>query len=361
MKLTRAAIFHITYQGLLLIILPFYFYYTPPKISMILAAVILFALTEISLTAGYHRLWSHRTYQPNKVVEAILLFLSTMTMQSSVLDWANNHRYHHRFTDKEGDPHSIKKGFWYAHIFWLFEDPKPIDESMVHDLMQNKLLRFQQKYYFPLAIGTNLIATLFVGWLLKDFLGAFILSWWTRMFFTHHITFFVNSWAHTWGTRTFSKEETAVNNFILALVTFGEGYHNYHHVFSSDYRNGARWYHFDPTKWLVWTLNKAGLANNLKRVSFYTARKRIILEDKKLLLEKIHSSTLSKRESLEQPVHQVSEGLLEKISQLNARLQQYRQDKTNSQMLREEIRALRKSIRNEWKSWLQLSQTIMSL
>ena len=116
MKFTLAGGFHLVYQVLLIICLPFYFYYAPPKANMIIATIILFVITEMALTAGYHRFYSHRTYKPNKVVEAIMLFFGTMTVQSSVLDWANNHSLHHRFTDKERDPHSIKKGFWYAHI-----------------------------------------------------------------------------------------------------------------------------------------------------------------------------------------------------------------------------------------------------
>jgi len=267
---------------------------------------------------------------------------------------------HHRFTDKEQDPHSIKKGFWYAHILWLFDKTKPIDENVVPDLLQNRLLLFQHKYYVILSIVTNVATFVFVGWLLNDFIGAFFLAWWARLFVLHHVTWFINSLAHTWGSRTFSREQTAVDNYLVALLTFGEGYHNYHHVFSSDYRNGTKWYHFDPSKWLVWTLSKLGLAMNLKKISVYTAKKRMILEDKNILLEKIRQSMIDGKEAWHQKVHEISESLSLKINHINSLLQEYKREKSERRkVLRAQIKILKKSIHAEWRDWLRLSRGIM--
>jgi stearoyl-CoA desaturase (delta-9 desaturase) len=361
-KLTASGLFIIVYQVLLVVCLPFYFYYWPPRLSMVLASLVLFFFAGISITSGYHRFYSHRAYDLNKPVEAVLLFFGTMAMQGSVLTWANNHRLHHRFTDKEQDPHSIKKGFWYAHMLWLFDENKPIDKNVVHDLLQNKLVLFQHKYYYFLSFATNILTFVFIGLLLNDFIGAFFISWWTRLFFLHHATWFINSLAHTWGAKTFSKEQTAVDNYLIALLTFGEGYHNYHHVFSSDYRNGTKWYHFDPSKWLVWTLNRVGLAKNLKKISVYTAKKRMILEDKNILLGKIRQSAIEGKEALSQKVHQLSDDLLLKINRIHGVIQDYRQKRAEERLkLRLEIKHLRKSISEEWRSWLKLSKMVMHL
>ncbi len=353
--------FIITYQVLLLLALPFYFYYTPPKAGMIVASVILLGLAEIGITAGYHRFYSHRTYGLSKIAEIPLLLFGTLAMQGSVFNWASNHRAHHRFTDTEKDPHSIKKGFWYAHMLWLFDKDVPIDKNAIHDLRQNKLLVWQHKHYTAATIGINMISFLFVGWLLKDFIGAFVLSWWTRLFVSHHFTWFINSLAHCWGAKTYSKEQTAVDNFLLALVTFGEGYHNYHHVFSSDYRNGVRWYHFDPSKWLVWTASKIRLAQNLKKISPYTAKRRLVEEDKRILLNKIKHGMIEKKEELEKKVIQISERLLARLSHINQLLQQYKEQREKRKILRAEIKQLKRSIRHDWREWLRLSDGIMSI
>jgi stearoyl-CoA desaturase (delta-9 desaturase) len=167
--------------------------------------------------------------------------------------------------------------------------------------------------------------------------------------------------AHTWGSRTFSREQTAVDNYLIALATFGEGYHNYHHVFSSDYRNGVRWYHFDPSKWLVWTLSKVGLAYNLKKISPYTAKKRMILEDRNILLERIRQGMIDRKEALHQKVHEISESLSLKINRINSLLQEYkRENSERKEALRGEIKVLKRNIRAEWRAWLRLSRGIMS-
>jgi stearoyl-CoA desaturase (delta-9 desaturase) len=360
-KFTGRGVFLIVYQVLLVLLLPFYFYYAPPKANMIVASIALFFLTGIGITAGYHRCYSHRAYALGKPAEAVLLFFGTMATQGSVLEWSNNHRIHHRYTDKEQDPHSIKKGFWYAHILWLFDEPRVIDKSVIPDLLKNRLLLFQHKYFVILSIIANFVSFVFVGWLLNDFVGAFFLAWWTRLFVLHHVTWFINSLAHTWGSRTFSREQTAVDNYLIALATFGEGYHNYHHVFSSDYRNGVRWYHFDPSKWLVWTLSKVGLAYNLKKISPYTAKKRMILEDRNILLERIRQGMIDRKEALHQKVHEISESLSLKINRINSLLQEYkRENSERKEALRGEIKVLKRNIRAEWRAWLRLSRGIMS-
>lgn len=361
------AIFLIVYQVILLLILPFYFYYTPPSGSMALASFILLYLTGLSITAGYHRFYAHRSYRTNSVMEVILLFFGAMSIQGSALRWAFDHRLHHAHVDTDKDPYSIKKGFWYAHFLWLLEKPATIDPKIVPDLMKNKFVQFQHRYAEILMLVTNVMAAVFVGWLLDDYIGGIILAGWTRIFALHHFTWFINSLAHTWGDRPFCQEQSAVNNFIISLLTFGEGYHNYHHTFANDYRNGVRWYHFDPTKWLIWTLSKIGFAEGLKRVDSLTINKRMVLERRHLLLQKLCDLWYVKKDELEQKVSEVSDRIVAKIADINQLREQYRvlrkecKEPKLLKEIREEIAQVRQSLKQDWAIWIKLSRNILSL
>ncbi len=360
-------LFIISYQVALFVALPFYFYYYSPSASMFLVTILLFGATGVSITAGYHRLYSHRTYKVNKVVEAILLFFGTLAGQGSALRWGFDHRLHHSYVDTDRDPYSINKGFWYAHILWLFEKPAPIEDKVVSDLTANKLVMFQHKHYVSLFILGNLSLSLLVGFFLGDYVGAFILAWWARLFLLHHSTWFINSLAHYWGARTYCKELSAVDNYMISLLTFGEGYHNYHHTFATDYRNGIRWYHFDPTKWLIWSLSKLGLASNLKEIHIYKVRKCIIKKDKDLLLNWIGDISYIKTEILERKIQKKAEEVLKKISEVHHLLETYevsKKDKVQKSIrkeLRREIKKMKKDFSQGWRDWLQLTRNIMEL
>ncbi|MDB6080903.1 MAG: putative fatty-acid desaturase, partial [Chlamydiia bacterium] len=265
----KTGIFIITYHILLVIAWFFYFSLCTSSLGVIISSIVLFFLTGLSITGGYHRYYSHSTYKTNYAVEAVLLFFGSMAAQASALRWSFEHRLHHAYVDTDNDPYSVKRGFWYAHILWLFKKPAPIDKKVVPDLFKNPLVMFQHNHYLACMLTSNVIAFVTVGYFFNDWLGAFVLAWWTRLFCLHHSTWFINSLAHYWGAQSFNREQTAVDNYIISFLTFGEGYHNYHHTFANDYRNGIRWYHFDPTKWLIWGLHAVGLAHSLKRVNNY--------------------------------------------------------------------------------------------
>ena len=358
-------LFLIVYQICLLIALPFFFYYSPPGWKMILASVILLYLTGLSITMGYHRFYAHRSFRTNSIVEGVLLFFASMAGQGSALRWANDHRLHHAHVDTDLDPHSIKKGFWYAHFLWILEKPKPINHKVVSDLMKNRLVQFQDRYAMTLMVFTNVLVFLFVGWLLNDYVGAFFLACWTRLFALHHFTWFINSLAHTWGDKPFCQEQTAVNNYIIALLTFGEGYHNFHHTFANDYRNGIRWYHFDPTKWLIWTMNKLGLASGLKRMDAYTIKKRIVLEHKEILLDRLCKLWYVKKDELEKTVLDLSERLVNKIAEANQLKEYYRcacrEGKESKRQIKQQLTELKSSLKKDWRLWVQLSRNILRL
>jgi len=363
-----ASAFLIGYHIVLLAALPLYFYLGGrPSWGMVTFTLLLFFASGISITGGYHRYYSHRSFRTNKFIEAIILFFGTLTAQGSALRWSFDHRIHHAFVDTDKDPYSIKKGFWYAHFLWILEKPKPIEKKVVPDLVKNPLVMFQEKHYPPLMFGSNLILFLFAGWLFNDFFGAFVITLLLRLFFLHHFTWFINSLAHTWGDRPFCEEQSAVNNFIISLVTFGEGYHNYHHTYANDYRNGVRWYHFDPTKWIIWLLNKLRLAKDLKRMDTYTIKRRMVLERKDLLLNQIKNLWHVKREDIEKSVHEVAERMLAQFSEFKKLVEAYRiakKDQTKRDLiekLQSDIKKLKKKINADWKHWQKLSSAILHL
>jgi len=223
----------------------------------------------LSITAGYHRLWAHRTYQAHWSVRVLLMLFGTMQLENSILIWASQHRDHHRFVDDlDRDPYSAKRGFWFSHIGWMlrnYPSGEP-DFSNAKDLQRDKIVMFQHRYYVPLVLLMNIGVPVFLGWLVGDLWGVFLLVSVARLVLNHHFTFFINSLAHIWGRQPYTDENTARDNPLLAVLTYGEGYHNFHHIFQNDYRNGVKWWQWDPTKWVIAALSGVGLASNLKRV-----------------------------------------------------------------------------------------------
>ncbi|MFW5453454.1 acyl-CoA desaturase [Thioalkalivibrio sulfidiphilus] len=227
-------------------------------------------LGSMSITAGYHRLWAHRSYEAHPVIRVALALWGAMTLQNSILIWASGHRTHHRHVDdNERDPYSAGRGFWFSHIGWMLHDHPSgqADFSNAPDLLRDPIVMWQHRYYLPIALGMNLIPPVLLGLVFGNVLEMLLLAGFLRLVLAHHFTFFINSLAHVWGKRPYTEENSARDNGFLALLTFGEGYHNYHHLFQYDYRNGIRWWQFDPTKWLIATLGWLGLASNLKRAS----------------------------------------------------------------------------------------------
>jgi len=223
----------------------------------------------MSITAGYHRLWSHRAYNAHWSVRLLLMLFGTMALQNSILVWSSNHRVHHQHVDdNELDPYSAKRGFWFSHIGWMLRNypSSRTDLANVRDLNSDPLVVFQHRFYVPLAIAINFGFVLLAGWVSGDLWGVFWLAGIARLVFSHHVTWFINSLAHWWGTQPYTDKNTARDNPILAFMTYGEGYHNFHHLYANDYRNAVRWWQWDPTKWLIAGLERVGLASNLRRM-----------------------------------------------------------------------------------------------
>jgi stearoyl-CoA desaturase (Delta-9 desaturase) len=246
---------------------PIYLYFYGITWSIVGLALAYTALTLMSITAGYHRFLSHRSYEASPLVKLGFLLFGAGAFQGSALQWSADHRRHHRFVDTERDPHNIRQGFLWAHIGWLFyeEDPEVV-RNYPPDLLNDKLVMWQHRYYVPIAIVMCFGVPLAAGFAIGSPFGGLLFGGLLRVVFGNHSTFFINSYAHTFGTRPYSEVQTARDSVLLAFMAFGEGYHNYHHQFASDYRNGIRWYQWDPTKWLIRSLSFLGLTTRLKRI-----------------------------------------------------------------------------------------------
>ncbi len=234
--------------------------------GQIALAVFFYFLTGMSITGGYHRLFSHRTYKANNLVKFIYLIFGAATFQNSALKWCSDHRIHHNHVDGDKDPYNINKGFWYAHIGWIFYQEKVVDPKYPKDLLNDKLVMWQHRNYLWLCVAMGFILPTVIGHFMGSALGGFALAGVGRVVFVHHCTFFINSLCHIVGTRPYTDSNTARDSAVMAVLSYGEGYHNYHHYFPTDYRNGIRWFHFDPTKWMIRSLAFIGMTNELKRV-----------------------------------------------------------------------------------------------
>ncbi|MCA1780552.1 MAG: acyl-CoA desaturase [Xanthomonadaceae bacterium] len=211
-------------------VIPLWGYFQGYSTAAWVVALVLLMLNGMSITTGYHRLWSHQTFKARWPVRLLLAIFGGMALQNSIYIWAARHRVHHRHVDDvERDPHSIKTGFWHAHIGWMLRSwpTSEVDFSQVPDLERDPIVMWQHKHY--------------------------------------------------------CEENSAVDNGLIALLTWGEGYHNYHHAFQADYRNGIRWWQYDPSKWLINTLAWTGLAYQRKKTqAFRIQRARLNVEFNRL-------------------------------------------------------------------------------
>ena len=229
--------------------------------------LISWVITGLAITVGYHRLFSHRSFTAHPILDWIMVIFGAAALENSALKWCSDHRRHHKHLDTEKDPYSITEGFFHAHIGWILQNkPAPIEK--VKDLEENPALSFQDKHYYSLFIIFGLLLPVLLGFSWGRPLGAFFWGVLLRITLVHHFTYFINSFCHYIGNKPYDSASTSRDAWYMALLTFGEGFHNYHHKFQWDYRNGIRWFHFDPSKWSIWCLSKIGLARELKKATY---------------------------------------------------------------------------------------------
>jgi stearoyl-CoA desaturase (delta-9 desaturase) len=242
-----------------------YTYFNGFALWMPLLALGMYALVGISICAGYHRFFSHKSYEASRPVQIFYAIFGAMAAQNSILWWSSSHRNHHQYVDRDWDPYNIKRGFWWAHILWVFyRHPSPDAEANAPDLLRNPVVRWQNRWYkVILVVGGFGLPTL-IGAMFGDPIAGLLWGGFLRLAVIHHTTFFVNSLAHYIGKPSYNAEVSARDNWAVALLTLGEGYHSFHHRFPADFRNGIRWYHWDPAKWWIAALRGVGLASDLR-------------------------------------------------------------------------------------------------
>ena len=219
----------------------------------------------MGITFGYHRLFAHKSFKAHPFIQFIAMLCGSAALQNNILRWCSDHRTHHKKLDTKDDPYSIKEGFFHAHIGWIIEE-KPEIIKGVSDLEKNSIIRFQYKYYWPIAIGLSFVLPFFIGYYYGRPLGSLLWGGFLRITLVHHFTFFINSLCHYVGKRPFEANISARDSWWIAYLTFGEGFHNFHHKFQWDYRNGIRWYDFDPSKWMIKFLSFLNLTKGIQKV-----------------------------------------------------------------------------------------------
>lgn len=228
-------------------------------------------LATLGITIGYHRLWSHRSFTARAPLRLALAIMGTMAFQGSIKWWVIRHRLHHRYTDTDSDPYSATRGLFHSHMGWIFVKPfypkiKYIDQT---DLNADPIVRFQHKYFQVLSISYGLILPAVVGkWWFDDAWMGLLWGGVVARIAIWHCTFLINSLAHYIGDQFYSTDVSARGNFVLAMLTNGEGFHNYHHAFPCDYRNGIKPLDWDPTKWIVYVLHRyTTLIPSIRKIS----------------------------------------------------------------------------------------------
>lgn len=349
-------LFIIIYHALVIGLIPF-------AINVVSwGAIAFFLLTYIigglSITVGYHRLFAHKSYSANPFFEWCVLLGSMFALEMSALMWSHDHRNHHNHVDTEEDPYSIKKGFWYAHILWMFDYERKYDKQLVGDLLKNPRVVLQDRYYVLLAVLVNL-AAFGIGWLLVGPLASFYFGFLLRLTLIHHSTWFINSLCHTIGSKTYARELSAVDNALLALLTFGEGYHNYHHAFAADYRNGIRWYHFDPSKWVIWLASKFGMAKDLRVINDVALRKTLVQKDKKMIIQHLEEEMDAVAAELKVRLEHLAKIFEEKAAEVMLKARELKQaSDLQKKKILAELKVLRASLKDIWGEWIQLTSQV---
>jgi stearoyl-CoA desaturase (delta-9 desaturase) len=249
--------------------------------DLIIAAV-MYVLTAIGITVGFHRLLTHRAFQTSKPLEYLFAVLGSMAVQGPVIAWVADHRKHHAHTDEEGDPHSphvspeggvqsVFAGLWHAHTGWLMSSQGRADwKKYAPDLYEDRGMRFINRHFgflVYLSLAIPALAGFLVTGTLVGALTALLWGGFVRIFFVHHITWSVNSVCHFLGTRRFDTDDRSTNVFWLALPSLGESWHHNHHAFPRSAVHGLKRWELDPSALIILAMEKLGLARNVVRIS----------------------------------------------------------------------------------------------
>jgi stearoyl-CoA desaturase (delta-9 desaturase) len=241
----------------------------------------MYLVTGFGVTVGYHRLFTHQSFQTKAWVRAALAIAGSMAIQGPVIRWVADHRRHHAFSDQPGDPHSphldegpgirgVAKGLWHAHMGWLFVDEQTSAKRWSPDMVRDPVMRRIDRL-FPLWVAISFTLAPVVGFALTGTIAgavsAFIWGSLVRIFMLHHVTWSINSICHFYGERPYQTTDFSTNNWVLSLISLGESWHNNHHAFPTSAVHGLRPYQIDLTGGFIRTLKTLGLAWDVKTVS----------------------------------------------------------------------------------------------
>jgi stearoyl-CoA desaturase (delta-9 desaturase) len=233
--------------------------FTGAPVEAVLLCAITYLARVFGITGGYHRYFSHRSYKTGRVFQFAVAFLGCMATQKGPLWWAGTHRRHHRYSDRPGDPHSPRRGFWYAHQAWIF-DPRwgGTPTEMIRDFSRYPELIWLNRYHFVAPLALAVLCWWIAGGagLVWGFSISTTLLW--------HATYSVNSISHLWGSQRYDTGDDSRNNPLVALLTLGEGWHNNHHHYQASARNGFLWWEVDPTWYLLRGLAAVGVVWDLR-------------------------------------------------------------------------------------------------
>ncbi len=230
------------------------------QVSDLVLLAVMYSLVALGVTVGFHRMLTHRSFRANAVVKFVLLVLGSMSLEGPALDWAAIHIKHHAHSDREGDPHSPLEGFFHAHIGWMLGDGTIDPNVYCRNLVNDRMVVF--------------VSRTFLLWVVLSLVIPFAIGGWTgllwgglvRIFLTHHVTWSVNSVCHTFGKREFETNDRSHNEWMVGLLGFGEGWHNNHHAFPRSAFHGLHWWQFDLSGYVIWLLERLGLAKEVYRI-----------------------------------------------------------------------------------------------
>ncbi|KAI0372080.1 delta 9-fatty acid desaturase protein [Pilatotrama ljubarskyi] len=242
--------------------------FVTPTLNTLILTAVLYVISTIAVTAGYHRLWSHRSYKASVPLSLFLALAGGCAVQGSGYWWAKGHRSHHRYIDTDKDPYSAKRGLLFTHIGWIIfhTDVAPDPHVDVSDLKKDKIVMWQHRWRSLIFLLCGyVLPTVVPGHFWNDWMGGLCYGAGMHLVICHHSVWCINSLAHTLGHKPFDDKHTPRDSIWTAILTMGEGYHNFHHQYPIDYRNAYLWYQYDPTKWFIAACGALGLASNLRK------------------------------------------------------------------------------------------------
>src|SRR5215471_16327318 len=221
----------------------------------------MYTLVALGVTVGFHRMLTHRSFQPHPVVKLVLLILGSMSFEGPALAWAATHIKHHAQADREGDPHSPIDGFFHAHIGWFFGNIGADPYTYCPHLFKDPIVVFVSRTVWIWSLLSLIIPFILGGW------SGLLWGGLVRMFLSNHTAWSVNSICHTFGKREFATNDQSRNQWAVALLGLGEGWHNNHHAFPRSAFHGLHWWQFDLSGYVIWTLERVGLVRDVYRVT----------------------------------------------------------------------------------------------